>query len=664
MRVNCEFSCTNEDNKKLDYTIFRASSIQKQQTSKPWYLLSASKVNTATVLKVFCTIQETMTKKNDEFIWKIDGDMMKIFKDMPVDHKILSPYFPAPGDNHNNFFIICCKKPTHFEGAIKFMTRNEHSRQAIAANIRIEIPEIGAVLKDSRVLYNKSFTRTFRWFETDLMKDLNVITFKCKITLAAKTANVSGDPVKASWKINNALFKEFESAENDQTFLTCTKTIDDAVWCLEIIPKHKIKDVDVTYVQLRCTTPELYAFNSLIYYTIRCKEAPTNSFSNVVRADQLSGFVMRKKLCEWATINKLNEMTFEVTIQSNRKIWKMSMNQLIYNEYQFQMHRMKWKLETTNKYLTFSLIEMPPFIQETLASIMIESKTLKLQIPKLTCQYRFNSKDNWTHEIPLGTIDSDDEEKKENDEEIIILCDILVFPNNKLNDIEIESSKNLPFDPIIASPQNVDIKSKIKEDNTIYKKHNDIIHKWNENSTKLKDILIINDDEKKENDLLGTNLFEKYSQCIRIINQQSTRLQQVTTNDHLLQLLNHQNSLSNSIKQKESKQSAGLQQYNVQNKEYNTLTQQRIYLQNKIKREFKECNGMIQRENDLFQQLQDTLNKNKCVEADIETLKSSSASCVSVIKLYNEFMEQNKKYIDKINATFDNLWTKFESKWM
>eukprot|EP01084_Bolivina_argentea_P056995 104207_1 len=197
-----------------------------------------------------------MTKKNDEFIWQIDGGLMQTFKNMPVGHEITSPYFHAPGDNNNNFSIICCKKPTHFEGAIKFMTRNEHSRQAIAANIRIEIPEIGAVLKDSRVLYNKSFTRTFRWFETDLMKDLNVITFKCKITLAAKTANVSGDPVKASWKINNALFKEFESAENDQTFLTCTKTIDDAVWCLQITPKHKKKKMLMSHT-CNCVVPLL-----------------------------------------------------------------------------------------------------------------------------------------------------------------------------------------------------------------------------------------------------------------------------------------------------------------------------------------------------------------------------------------------------------------------
>eukprot|EP01084_Bolivina_argentea_P044374 81661_1 len=92
-----------------------------------------------------------MTKKNDEFIWKIDGDMMNIFKNMPIDHKIISPYFHALGDNNNNFFIICFKTPTHFEGAMRFMTRNEHSRQAIAADIRIEIPETGAVLKDSCV---------------------------------------------------------------------------------------------------------------------------------------------------------------------------------------------------------------------------------------------------------------------------------------------------------------------------------------------------------------------------------------------------------------------------------------------------------------------------------------------------------------------------------
>ncbi len=56
----------------------------------------------------------------------------------------------------------------------------------------------------------------------------------------------------------------------------------------------------------------------------------------------------------------------------------------------------------------------------------------------------------------------------------------------------------------------------------------------------------VNDDEKKENDQsqCGVELFNKYTDCKAIINEQKNRLSQVTTDDYLLQLINRQNSLT------------------------------------------------------------------------------------------------------------------------
>ena len=39
-------------------------------------------------------------------------------------------------------------------------------------------------------------------------------------------------------------------------------------------------------------------------------------------------------------------------------------------------------------------------------------------------------------------------------------------------------------------------------------------------------------------------------------------------------------------------------------------------------------------------------------------------SCVSVIKLYNTFIENNNHHIGEINANFEKLWVDFESCWM
>ena len=91
---------------------------------------------------------------------------------------------------------------------------------------------------------------------------------------------------------------------------------------------------------------------------------------------------------------------------------------------------------------------------------------------------------------------------------------------------------------------------------------------------------------------------------------------------------------------------------------------QRVELQNKIKSLVTECNDLIDREN-AASELRDQCSKKRDEKTkERQTISASSARCVSVIKSYKEFMENNKKYIDVINTKFNSFWSEFESKWM
>eukprot|EP01084_Bolivina_argentea_P243423 408085_1 len=244
----------------------------------------------------------------------------------------------------------------------------------------------------------------------------------------------------------------------------------------------------------------------------------------------------------------------------------------------------------------------------------------------------------------------------------------------------LKTDETFQFDTIITEECNnnkivspLTMEMLVAKDHVLYDKHSRIINHWNKNSTKLlvmsswnDESLYANDDEKKdfEEDCLGVLLFEKYSECDLIINEQYTRLSHATTDNYLLELINHQNELSSAVKEKESKLKVSLKAYSSQNKQYEILKKQRIELQNKIKREFVKCNEMIGAENKLFVMVKQNLNDNCCVEKQIEQFKSSSNMCLSVIKLYNDFMENNKQYIDILNVKFEKLWNEFESKWM
>eukprot|EP01084_Bolivina_argentea_P282459 483501_1 len=167
--------------------------------------------------------------------------------------------------------------------------------------------------------------------------------------------------------------------------------------------------------------------------------------------------------------------------------------------------------------------------------------------------------------------------------------------------------------------------------------------------------LIDNETKQNENNnWYSIQLFNKYSNCYSIINEQSLRLDQITTEKYLLELNNHQDALPEEIQEYETKLLFETKQYENKRKKYEMLKEQRTELQNKIKTELKKCNDMIKQENDLYQELGEIKDNENMIDDNIGRLKSSLDSCVSILKLYNEFTKNNKMYIDKINGIFDN----------
>eukprot|EP01084_Bolivina_argentea_P212056 360548_1 len=237
------------------------------------------------------------------------------------------------------------------------------------------------------------------------------------------------------------------------------------------------------------------------------------------------------------------------------------------------------------------------------------------------------------------------------------------------------------FNPIITTPKQTQIEriqnnAELEIKCILYDKTHLIIKKCNDSSTYLKKMstfndkslieLNANDDEKKENETIrvSVKLFDKYSEYYSIIRLQSSSLSETNTENHLLELTNHQNKLSKLLTECEVKSLSGHHEYDSHLKQYRNSKQQRVELQNKITAEFKECNKLIEKENKLFQQLQNVVNTNNEMDQKVESLKSSSNECKLILGLYNNFMTDNKKYINKINKTFQKLWDEFESQWM
>eukprot|EP01084_Bolivina_argentea_P133556 235691_1 len=204
-------------------------------------------------------------------------------------------------------------------------------------------------------------------------------------------------------------------------------------------------------------------------------------------------------------------------------------------------------------------------------------------------------------------------------------------------------------------------------------RHRNIIDNWNLTTTKLKSVSSQNKadiEEKKEQkeDILSSNaLLDKYMDVNTLINKQLKRIDEVKTDKHLSQVLNHQETILKSIKEKELKLPLEENKYIKQNKEYQKskceLEKQRNDIKKKIIVQVGKYNELIDNENEQLKQLHEIeIVKNKMI-IDIQSLRESHGCSIEIVKFYNEFVENNKKYIEDVNTKFDKLWTDFESKW-
>ena len=78
----------------------------------------------------------------------------------------------------------------------------------------------------------------------------------------------------------------------------------------------------------------------------------------------------------------------------------------------------------------------------------------------------------------------------------------------------------------------------------------------------------------------------------------------------------------------------------------------------------KKCDELTEKENEMYKKLKQIEHNKSITTQNIQTLKLSLNSCLSVMKLYNDFMDNNNEYIDKINSDFRSQWNHFEQNWM
>ena len=128
--------------------------------------------------------------------------------------------------------------------------------------------------------------------------------------------------------------------------------------------------------------------------------------------------------------------------------------------------------------------------------------------------------------------------------------------------------------------------------------------------------------------------------------------------------LNVDTFVQESINEYQRKLKSQNQEYMTENEKYEGLKQKRIGITNKINELFENCNNMIEKENKIFKNLQQRQNQTNRIVQNVNTLKSSLGSCSSTIKSYNDFVANNKKYIQIINDNFENSWNDFQSTWI
>ena len=96
---------------------------------------------------------------------------------------------------------------------------------------------------------------------------------------------------------------------------------------------------------------------------------------------------------------------------------------------------------------------------------------------------------------------------------------------------------------------------------------------------------------------------------------------------------------------------------------YESTKERRVALQKSIKSQVQTCNELIRVENETFRDIQPSLVKKNKLQKELQEMNRSLKTCSDLVASYNSFMEQNIKYIAKINLNFQSSWAQFEARW-
>ena len=238
------------------------------------------------------------------------------------------------------------------------------------------------------------------------------------------------------------------------------------------------------------------------------------------------------------------------------------------------------------------------------------------------------------------------------------------------------------------------IREKIKKANdeskSVLNEHREILKEWDA-TTKLLSKVIGNDcnvevlennlqpngdaEDKKENDVMngeenddewgvsdGYRLLSAHAKCMRLMDEQNNRLEQVSNNVYAL--LSQQTHFIQSIDEWNTNAKTGKDDYTKMLKKYNQIMAARMKMQKILQKKVNECNAKIDEEN--------SYNKKKCrkndelnsINLEVKVFESMSKECRALIERYNEFVKVNNGNIDKLNTFILSKWSAFEKKWI
>eukprot|EP01083_Nonionella_stella_P308919 1092053_1 len=231
----------------------------------------------------------------------------------------------------------------------------------------------------------------------------------------------------------------------------------------------------------------------------------------------------------------------------------------------------------------------------------------------------------------------------------------------------------------ITSKKDIKLKDKLsqinknihfKDYNETFSHQRQVIDEWNVNTKKLqniqsqiektKTIKVLSDSDDMKTDTASNELLKSYVACNELKAAQSKRLY---TNDNVQQLFKKKNSICDHLEANEQKTTSYSNRNTTYQSQYQMTQTQRKALIQTIDATVKECNQTINKENKLFEHIQQTQNMLNLLRRQKEQLIASANSCDVLMNEYQTFETINADAIQAIEGHFDTQWDGFEQRW-